>query len=234
MPFSKQTLDFLVENQLHDSKEWYNAHKDVYTQQLVAPFTELVTALTPTMLAIDSELICNPKRLSRLYRDARFCKGKSIFRDHVWYSFCRKKEPFQALPELYFDLSPNGFSYGCGYYSISRDSLDAIRALILADDAAYLQAQSAYAGQDIFQMGGDMYKKNHYPAESETKCAWLNRKSIYFFCESTDFNLLFSENLPQVLAAVYQKLAPIYHFFYKAEQLAIQKRMQNQSFATQA
>ncbi len=29
MPFSKKSLDFLFENRLNDSKEWYNEHKDV-------------------------------------------------------------------------------------------------------------------------------------------------------------------------------------------------------------
>ena len=92
MPFSEKTLEFIFENHANDSKEWFKAHKDDFEQYVKEPFREFVSALTPTMLKIDDEFICDPKRLSRIYRDARYSKGKSIFRDYMWYSFGRKKE----------------------------------------------------------------------------------------------------------------------------------------------
>lgn len=207
-----------MENQLHDSREWYKEHKDDYTKYIVEPFTEFVNELTPTMLSVDKDFICSPKKISRLYRDARYAKGKSIFRNDVWYSFRRLTEPFEALPEFYFDISPDGFSYGCGYYMASRDTMDAIRAMIIDDSKEWKAAKKAFDSQNVFEMGGDLYKKNRFPDESGDKLLWLNRKSVFFFNNSTDFDRLFSADFAKSVAEDYKKLAPIYSFLMAAEQ----------------
>lgn len=220
MGFSTKTLDFLFENSLHDSREWYNEHKPDYIKHVVEPFHELVTELTPTMLEIDDKLICNPKKLSRLFRDARFSRGKSIFRDDVWYSFMRRKEPFQSVPEIFISVSPNSFCYGCGYYSASFESMEAIRSLILNNDISFKKALKAYESQSTFTMEGDLYKKNKYPDKTEKLCNWLNRKSIYFIRNCTDFNILFDESFADNLKAEFSSIAPIYQLFIKGEELA--------------
>ena len=58
MPFSAQSLDFLAENMLNDSRVWYNEHKEDYKKLIVDPFAEFVTAMTETMLEIDDKFEC--------------------------------------------------------------------------------------------------------------------------------------------------------------------------------
>ncbi len=224
MPFSKKTLDFLLENRLNDSKVWYQEHKEDYKQYVAEPFSEFITSLQSTMNEIDSEIICNPKRFSRLYRDARFSKGGSIFRENVWCSFERRSEQFESLPSFYFDLSPNGFEYGCGYYMASTATMNVLRNMILKNDKAFQAAINAYESQNTFQLSGDLYKKNRYPDQSERFCNWLNRKSIYLFCRSTDINRLSSADLADEISQDYKKIAPVYHFFMKAQELGAREK----------
>ena len=221
MPFSKKTIDFIIENRLNDSKAWYQEHKEDYKQYIAEPFSEFITALQPTINEIDSEIICNPKRFSRLYRDARFSKGGSIFRDNMWCSFERRAEQFKSMPSFYFDISPNGFEYGCGYYMASTATMNVLREMILKNDKTFQEAINAYESQTIFQLAGDLYKKNRYPEQSERLYNWLNRKSIYFFCKSADINILCSNELYSIIAEDYKKIAPIYYFFMKSEELAV-------------
>ncbi len=221
MSFSKKTIDFLVENRLNDSKAWYQEHKEDYKKYVAEPFSEFITALQPTINEIDSEIICNPKRFSRLYRDARFSKGGSIFRDNIWCSFERKTGQFKSMPSFYFDISPNGFEYGCGYYMASTATMNVLREMILKNDKTFQEAINAYESQTIFQLAGDLYKKNRYPEQSERLCNWLNRKSIYLFCKSADIDMLCSNELYSIIAEDYKKIAPIYHFFLKANELGI-------------
>ena len=221
MPFSNNTIDFLIENHLNDSKVWYQEHKEYYKQYIAEPFSEFITALQPTINEIDSEIVCNPKRFSRLYRDTRFSKGGSIFRDNMWCSFERKTEQFKSVPSFYFDISPNGFEYGCGYYMASTATMNILRELILKNDKAFQAAINAYESQDTFQLAGDLYKKNRYPEQSERLCNWLNRKSIYLFCKSADMDVFCSNKLSDMIAEDYKKIAPIYHFFMKVGELAI-------------
>lgn len=217
MPFSVKSLDFLFENHLNDSKIWFNEHKEDYKKYVIEPFAELICGLSDTMLEIDNQFICDPKKLSRIYRDARYAKGKSIFRDYVWYSFRRLRDENRPLPEFYFSISPNGFEYGCGYYCASTDTMENIRKMIIEDDRSFKKADKAYKNQNIFELYGEMYKRSRYPDESAEKQNWLNRKNMGLNCQSKDFKLLFSDKLIDKVAADFKLIAPIYDFFMKAE-----------------
>lgn len=212
MSFSAKSLDFLFENTLNDSKVWFNEHKEDYKQNVVLPFAELVTDLTDTMLGIDDSFICDPKKISRLYRDARYSKGKSIFRDYVWYSFSRSREAYD-VPGYYFSISPGGFSYGCGYYYASTETMNILRGLILSNDKVWKSALKAYKSQDTFELYGEMYKRDHYPEETDERREWLNRRQIGVSCDSKDFDLLFSDRLAEKISADFKAIAPIYDLF---------------------
>ena len=42
MPFSQQSVDFLFENRLHDSREWIRDHKQTYAEQVTEPMKQLI------------------------------------------------------------------------------------------------------------------------------------------------------------------------------------------------
>jgi len=181
---------------------------------------ELVTILAPVMLSIDDLLICEPKvdkTISRIYRDTRFSKDKSFYRDHMWCSFKRDKKLFPGFPEFFFDLSPVGFCYGFGYYAAGADSMNSIKELILSGDKDFEKVLKSSEKQDVFVMEGECYKRSKYPDKPADLRAWLDRKSIYFIHNSEDFKLLFSEKLAGMLAEDYKILEPVYRFILKAE-----------------
>lgn len=215
MPFSAKSLDFIFENYMNDSKAWFNGHKEDYKKYVTEPFAELVNGLTETMLEIDGRIVCDPKKISRLYRDARYSKGKSIFRDYVWYTFAPPREENGSQMGFYFSISPDGFDFGCGFYSASSAVMESYRRLILEDSESFKKALKAYRGQDVFTLYGELYKRNKYPEENSEKQDWLNRKNISLSCESKDFALLFSDRLTEKLAADFKAIAPIYDFFLK-------------------
>ena len=216
--FTQETLVFLEENRLKNDKEWFEANRGKYNNVVLAPLISLVEELTPTLLDIDSQLLCAPKvngTISRIWRDSRFSKDKSIFRDMMWCMFVRKKNV--GLPEFFFVVSPQEFFYGCGYYSASPASMESLRRLILAGDKGFKAALAAYESQNTFRIDGDMYKRSRHPEAADNLKPWLDRKSICFLHNSTDFGLLYSEGLADRVAQGYKTLAPIYDFLLKAE-----------------
>ncbi len=216
MNFTQQSIDFLFENRLHDSRDWYQQHKHIYQETVIAPMTELINTVQPVMAEIDELIACDPKRISRIFRDMRM-HPDSIFRDHIWYTFSRTREQFQALPGFYFSIGASGISYGMGYYCASTRSMQAVRKLILADDKSFKKALKAFEKQDVFEMYGDMYKKDHYPEESDAKRNWLNRKTIGLSFDTNDPEIMFSPALAQKVAEDFRSIAPVYHFFMQAE-----------------
>ena len=87
MAFSAKTLDFLFENRLQDSRDWFLDHKDTYQAVLLEPMKDLVRSLTPVMLEIDAKVTTEPrvdKTICRLRRDTRYSHDKSLYRDTMW------------------------------------------------------------------------------------------------------------------------------------------------------
>jgi len=220
MPFSDETLKFLFENRVVDSKSWFSEHRDDYEHLVLDPLRELVTALEPAIMSIDPLLICEPKvgrSISRIFRDTRFSHDKSIFRDVMWCVFIRDKKLYNGLPGFWFEFSPKGFRYGCGYYQASTESMDAMRDMIIADEKSYKSAKKAFDKQSVFQLGDSKYKRSRHPEQSEEKREWLDQRSLDFITESEDFDLLFSDALADKLASDFNLLVPIYDFMMAAE-----------------
>ena len=220
--FSEKTIDFLIENKLRNDRVWFEEHRDLYDQHVIAPLVSLVQAPEPVMMGIDNKLICSPKiggSISRIWRDARRpSKDKTIFRDMMWCMFIRQKN--MGLPEYFFLISPKEFLYGCGYYAASTATMESIRKLITSGSSEFKAALSAFENQDIFQIEGDFYKRSRFPDMPENLRSWMDRKTLSFVHRSNDFQLLSSEQLSDAVAEGFKMLAPIYDFFIKAEENA--------------
>lgn len=216
MPFSQRSVDFLFENRLHDSREWFNEHREDYRIYVTEPMKELILELSPTILKIDPLIEINPARISRLYRDMRL-HPDSIFRDHIWYTFSRTREQYHALPGFYFSIGAAGISYGCGYYCASAGSMNALRSLMLAGDDSFRQAFLAVEKQKTFSLYGDMYKRSKFPDQPEKLRRWLDRKGIGLSCDTNDPGVMFSEKLAKKVASDFRRIAPFYDFCMKAE-----------------
>lgn len=216
--FTADALRFLFENKMHDSKEWYDAHKSEYKKLVYEPFTELVKELAPVMTEIDGSIITTPSKLiSRVRRDTRFTKDKSLYRDNVWIVFLRDKSRMSTSPCFWFELGQTGSSYGVGYYGAQTASMAAMREMITERHPAFMAALDAYEHQDEFTIGGETYKRSKFPDQPENLRQWLDRKNIYFQSVQNDFRLAFSSELPEVLKRGYLKLKPIYDFFLAIE-----------------
>lgn len=220
MAISAKTLDFLAKNRLRNSRSWYLEHKGDYQEYVLAPLMELVQRLGPVAKQIDPILITEPKvdrTISRIYRDTRFSRDKSLYRDVMWCTFNRDKKAFHCPPCLFFEFSPDGFRYGCGYYRATTQTMDAIRQLILEKDPLFQKAYTAMNSQSVFQLEGESYKRSRFPSQPEHLKQWLDCKNIGYIHNSKDFGLLFSDSLWEALAEGFLLLAPFYQFLCRAE-----------------
>ena len=218
MAFTEETVEFLIVNRINDSKLWFQDHREDYLRLVRRPFEALVDALAPTVAEIDPMLVVKPNRcISRIYRDTRFSHDKSIFRDHMWIAFDRDHKEFPEAPGFYFALDPDGWYYGCGYYEAPPKVLEALRAMILADDPDAKKAMAAYKKQKVFEIEGKMYKRSRFPDESEEKRLWLDRRDINFGHSEDGFaRLARDEDFIPEIEAGFRTLVPMYEFMMKA------------------
>lgn len=217
MPFSSESQDFLFEVWSRNDRAWYHENKDRCKTYVMEPFAQFVRDLQPVMLEIDPLMDCSEKRIARVYRDARVVGNGLFFRDHIWCTMGREKDVMYGYPSFFFELSARDFRYGMGYYIPAKESLEAIREMILTEDKDFHKAFKDHRKQKVFTLEGESYKRNHFPDAPEMYQDWLNRKSFCWICESADEDVLYSETLSAKVAADFQQLARIYHFLLKAE-----------------
>lgn len=219
--FSPQSFDFLMENRFNNSKEWFHEHKDIYDEFVLKPLAELAVEMTPTIEALDPTIITVPKInkvLSRIYRDTRYSKDKTLFRESVWLSFKKDKKQFPHYPEFFVVITPQVMMYGCGYYWMQPETVKAMRELIVCNHPAWQKALKCYERQSVFTLEGDMYKRSKYPDYPENIRNWLDRKNICCTKYTTDFDLVFSDTLGKKLCEDIVLMKDVYDFLVLCEQ----------------
>ncbi len=219
--FTPESLHFLFENRLQNSRAWYAAHKAEYENLVRAPFRALAAELAPHMTELDPKILTDPSRVvSRLARDVRFVRDGMLYRDTAWLVFIRDKHLYQGLPGFFFQISPEEFSWGCGYYQASAKSMERMRALILKQDPDFYKAQAAVSRAPGFVLEGDCYKRSKFPHASAAQREYLDRKSICAIRRCTDWDFLFSSRVASTLKRDFTALAGFYLFLMKVEQEA--------------
>ena len=220
MAFSEKTLDFLFENRVMDSKAWFEERRGTYNELVLEPMRQLVRDLTPDMLEIDPYLCCEPKVgkcISRIFRDTRYSHDKHTFRDVMWVSFFRRRQLYYGMPGFFFEFSPRGLTWGCGYYQASPEAMEAIRSMILAGDRRFSAARKLLERRKDFELEDRRYKRSRYPDAPQELQDWLNLKNYCLLVHSDDVELLWSEELAEKLGESFRAMKPFYEFLMHAE-----------------
>ena len=117
--FPEAALDFYDDLELDNTRSFWTAHREVYETAVRAPMTALTAALEPEFGAA---------KIYRPYRDVRFAKDKTPYKDH--------QGAFVAAGPAtgyYLEVGAPGVRVGVGCYYAERERLAAIRSAV-ADD----------------------------------------------------------------------------------------------------
>lgn len=221
MAISEKTLEFLWQNRIKNSREWYIEHKSEFQEFVLQPMIELVEQLEKPLHEIDPLLVVIPKigkSISRIHRDIRFSKDKTLYRDVMWCVFGRDKKKYSS-PVFFIEFCPTFFRYGCGFYDTPPKYMESLRQLIIKRDKRFLEAKKAYEKQNLFEIDGEFYKRNHFAEQPKELQYWLNRKNISFIKTSKDFPCLYKQDFYKELVEGFRILTPMYYFLIAGEQL---------------
>lgn len=216
--FTQTGLDFLQNVKIHNSRQWFAENRTIYDNQLVKPFRALVEELTPTMLQIDQWFETKPaigKTLSRINRDTRFSKDKSLYRDRLWLTFKRPSKDWKESPCYFFEIDPEGYRYGLGYYRVPKQTMDIFRDEINQDHNKFLQVINCV--KKPFELYGESYKRPLVKDLPPKIASWYNRKDLGVIASSNQIEDLFSKNLIQKLSKGFKQLIPLYDYLLKVE-----------------
>ena len=212
--FSPNTLNFLDKLGKNNNKSWFESHRSDYERYVLNPLRQLVMELGDFMLTIDAGFEIQPavnKTISRIYRDTRFSKDKSLFRTNMWIVFKNSDPNWQAKPGYFFEIYPDWYRYGMGFYSPKAATMAKLRAKIDAESPDVMHVIKLVKEQSVYELAGEKYKRIFDPEKSPEIQEWYQRKDLYLVCNREADNLLFSNDLVNVLIGGFQLIAPVYH-----------------------
>ena len=221
--FSKASLDFFTGLRDHNSKVWFEAHREDYERHVKEPMQALVAAMDARFARFAPEIGGDPRRsVFRLHRDIRFAKDKSPYKTHLGASFpwVADMAPDSEISHTehsngaYFHLQPGNNYAGGGMWQATKARLDAFRDAIVDDesrvraaleDPAFIAEFGGIESHETLKRVPSGYPPDHPMAEM------FRYKDLVFGRRLSD-DEVYSPDLPRILAEAYAKATPVFRF----------------------
>jgi uncharacterized protein (TIGR02453 family) len=215
----RHTFDFLKDLVENNNREWFQANKERYeaARENVIEFTG---GLLKLMYKIDpgiNEGLDPKKCVMRIYRDIRFSKNKTPYKNNFGISIPAKGLRLGGA-EYYLQISPENSFIAGGYWMPEATHLKAIRQEIdynandlkkIVDDAEFVKLFGEFRKQDQLKS-----VPREYSADNEN-IELLKLKSFVAFHKFEDTELL-KKDAADFIANVCSKIQPLNVFLNNA------------------
>lgn len=210
--FSQESIDFLWGIRFNNERGWFMDHKEIYLKHFYEPMRELGDEMYDFIQSKrpDYPLI---RKVTRIYRDARRLHGRGPYKDHLWFSVEQPAESWTDKPSFWFELTPDGWSFGMGYWVSKPVTMAKLRARIDRDPDTMERLTRALNNQTEFSLNTVDYKKLRSPAPSEILEPWYRAKYFSIGHEEKLTEELFSRDIVDRLKQGFEFLLPYYDYF---------------------
>jgi uncharacterized protein (TIGR02453 family) len=129
--FPPEALQFFRSLKRNNNRDWFQPRKDTFEEKVKQPMRDLVEALNSAMKSFAPEYATDPaKAIYRIYRDTRFSKDKTPYKDHIAASFFRSGTGPHKYGGYYVHVSHKEVAVGGGVYMPEPEVLLEIRGHI--------------------------------------------------------------------------------------------------------
>ncbi|NLK37650.1 MAG: DUF2461 domain-containing protein [Epulopiscium sp.] len=211
--FSSSVIDFLWNLRMNNHKQWMDENRQWYEQALKKPMDEFGIALAEEVSRFGEDFFMKPVA-SRMNRDMRFAKDKSPYRACKWVVL-RPQEaqgPWKDKPTFFFEIAPEGYTYGMGFYQAKVEYMKNFRKRIEANPEEMLRLAKDLKKQTCFSVDGENYKRKMTDIEEPLLQEWCQKKTFAFLAKRPIEDALFSEELPDKVAEDFKVLVPFYRY----------------------
>ncbi|NLB36448.1 MAG: DUF2461 domain-containing protein [Clostridiales bacterium] len=202
----------LGENRLHNSKAFYEEHKEEIKRNVLLPMHQIAEIFGNELIKLDEKMNVKPSRMiSRIRRDTRFTRDKSLYRENVWIMFMRHKHEYPFYPCMWFEIQPGVYSYGDGHFESSPNFMEFFRKSITQKPEEFSAAvrSAEKAGAKLSEIRYKREKKANIPEDLKK---YYNTKKFYLIKYSNKIENLEDERIINELKKAYREFSPLYSF----------------------
>lgn len=162
--FTPKLFSFLRELEANNERDWFNANKARYEEDIKEPALDFITDFAPYLEKISPHFVADSRAsggsLFRIYRDVRFSKDKSPYKTHTGMHFRHFMAKDVHAPGFYLHLQPGENYAGIGIWRPDTATAYKIRQAIADDQKAWKRAAHARPFTDVFSMDGESLKRH--------------------------------------------------------------------------
>ena len=209
--YTQQTVDFMWGIRFNNERGWFMEHKEEYQQYLLEPTKALAAQVYE---GLKEKLPHEPLmvKVSRIYRDARRLHGRGPYKDHLWFCVRTGDENWTGRPTFYFEIAPEYYSYGMGFWAAEAALMERWRQEVQRDGAELEKLVKDFNRSGRFALEGPEYKRSKGDF-SELLRPWMQKKSLSLQFERPLDERIFSPALAQEIVDELAELIPFYRHF---------------------
>lgn len=211
--YTQQTVDFMWGIRFNNERGWFMEHKEVYQKELLEPTKALANAVYDGLM---EKLPHEPLmvKVSRIYRDARRLHGRGPYKDHLWFCIRTGDEDWTGKPTFYFEIAPDYYSYGLGFWAASPQTMERFRRQAAEHPEELEELTRRLNEQGRFAIAGPRYAREK-KAPNQLLQPWFQMKSVTLQFEQPLDERIFSPQLADELVQELGELIPFYRYFAK-------------------
>lgn len=217
------SISFLRELIANNHKEWFDAHRDFYTEAK-NEFNSLIDRLIVEVRRFDPTIgsITAKDCVYRIYRDVRFSNDKTPYKNHFG-AYIAKDGRKSRFGGYYFHIEPadagylNHSMWAGGLYAPDAPTLKAIRTDIYENIGEYKSIVQNREFTDTFQwFDGDMLNTAPKGFPKDFPDMDLIRRKDYTYYRNIDDQTLLSDRLIEESIRVFKLMLPFNKFVNRA------------------
>ncbi len=206
--FTPETFDFLWGIRMNNNREWFQEHKKQYVDTLYEPMKALGQELFQPFLEKPGNLL----KVSRIYRDARL-HHPDPYKESLWICIRQDVQWWAENPCLYFEITPEGVSYGFFIWKARSSTMEAFRQHISAKPDEFLELIERTEEAVGSPITAACYKRPKTAEDPRLQRFFGWKQQIGCTIDEAPGEDLFSEALKDRVLDHFQKLIPLYDYF---------------------
>ena len=208
--FTPETIDFLWGIRMNNNRDWYLEHKKQYVDTLYEPMMALGQELFQPFLEKPGNLL----KVSRIYRDQRMHPPEP-YKESLWICIRQDVDWWAENTCLYFEINPEGVSYGFFIWRPRTATMEDFRRHITAYPDEFLnliRSTEEAVGQPIT---AECYKRPKVTDNPDLVPYFAWKGQIGCVRDIAPGPDIFGTQLKDEVMDFFAKLTPLYDYFNK-------------------
>ena len=206
--FSPETIDFLWGIRMNNNREWFAENKKNYVNYLYEPMKALGQELFEPFLDTPGNVL----KVSRIYRDARM-HHPLPYKESLWISIRKDVDWWAEHPCLYFEITPEGISYGFCLWKPRVSVLEQMRKEWAAQPHQFLELIKGTEETTGVPITADLYKRPKPTDNPDLERFFAWKGNISCVIEEPVGPEIFGPELVNRVREHLTKLIPLYEYF---------------------